>query len=68
MQHLQIQHGAAASHLTQVSRSIASQEAKAKPKIACLDFNSHLVVFMKSNFAVIEAQEIALINGHFSIE
>jgi len=38
------------------SRSIASHQAKAKLKIACLDFNSNFAVLKKSNFAVIETK------------
>jgi len=38
--------------LTQVFRSIASNEAQAKLKIACLDSNSNFAVFTKSKFAL----------------
>jgi len=34
----------------QVSRSVASHEAKAKLKIACLDSNSNFAVFTKIKF------------------
>jgi len=49
-------------------QSIASQEAKVKLKIACLGVHGNFAVFTKSNFAVNETQEIALIYRHFSIE
>jgi len=38
--------------LTRVSRSIASQEVKAKLKNASLDFNGSFAVFAKSNLAL----------------
>jgi len=47
---------------------MALREAKANVKIACLDFNSNFAVFAKSKLAVVETQEISLINKHFWIE
>jgi len=62
-----VQHRARAGHYdhTQMSRSIASNEAKAKLTTACLDSNSNFAVFARSKIAVMKAQEILLINRHF---
>jgi len=49
----------------QVSSSVASHEAKAKLKIACLDSNSNFAVFTESKFAGTPKQKISLINIHF---
>jgi len=50
--------------LIQVSRSVASHEAKAKLKMACLDSNSNFAVFTKSKFTCIQKQNISLLNKH----
>jgi len=52
----------------QVSRSMASREAKGKLKTACPDSHRNFGVLTKWKLAVIETQKISLINRHFWIE
>ena len=50
----------------QVTRSVASHEAKAKLKIACLDSNNNFAMFTKSKFTT-QKQKKAPKNKHFCI-